>query len=177
MTLNEVGNLLDKIKLYRPYFAGHLDKTGLSRLKQEWFEKLQYYDLKDIDMELEAFLRNGDNLNQQPDVYQLIKRCKTIKEKATCHGFTTTCKFCGRFFDVKEVHEHEDRCRSIKYIKRLYLEFFPERAIPLKELYAMSKDEFNSNYKKILDIVYPKLKGQQGNCIDKVIESREHETG
>lgn len=175
MTLIEVGNLLDKIKLYRPYFAGHLDKTGLTRLKQEWFEKLEPYDSEDINEKLDEFLKDGDNLSKQPDVYQLIKHCKTIKDKKNFCGYTTSCKFCGRWFDMNEVHDHEDRCRSIKYIGKLYSKFFPERELPLKDLYNMSKQEFDVNYEKILDVIYPKLEGKEKDDMKNVIESRHGE--
>lgn len=172
MTLNEVGNLLDKIKLYRPYFAGHLDKTGLSRLKQEWFDKLEPYDTKDINLELDDFFKNGDNLNKQPDLYQLIKNCKTINEKKNNSGLITSCKYCTRWFDMTEVHEHEDRCRSINYIKRLYSKFFSGREVPLKELYEMSNDEFDTNYYKILEIVLPKLPEEEKERVKKLLEMR-----
>lgn len=171
MTLEETSNLLDKIKLYRPYFAGHLDKTGLIQLKKEWFDKLESYDTEDINSKLEEFLKDGDNLNKQPDVYQLIKNCKTKKQKQN-QSIITSCKFCGRWLEYKDLHEHQDRCRSINYIKRLYLKYFPNREVPLKELYEISNEEFDSNYYKILEIVSSKLTGEEKERVEKLLEMR-----
>lgn len=173
MTLNETGDLLNKIKLYRPYFAGQFDKSGLDRLKREWHRILEPYEYEDINAELDDFLKDGDNLSKQPDVYQLIKYCKTKKQKKIT-TFKTTCKFCNRIMDYSEIPEHEDRCRSIAYLKKLYKDYFPTRDLPLKKLYGMSNDEFDDNYYKILEIVNKQIEpsSKEAKLLTNVLETR-----
>lgn len=173
MTLNETGILLDKIKIYRPYFAGQFDKSGLDRLKREWHRILEPYEYEDINAELDDFLKDGDNLNKQPDVYQLIKYCKTIQQKQI-KTFKTNCKFCNRLMDYTEIPEHENRCRSIAYLKKLYKEYFPTRELPLKSLYEMNDGEFDDNYYKVLEIVNKQIEPstREFKLIANVLETR-----
>lgn len=158
MTLTETSNLLDKIKIHRPYFAGQFDKSGLEKLKKEWHRVLEPYDVEDINNELDDFLKDGDNLNKQPDVYQLIKYCKTNKQKQMGEeNFKVNCKFCNRSLDYIEIVDHENRCRSIMYLKRIYLKYFPNHKLPIKELYEMSNNQFDDNYFKIIEVVKNKI--------------------
>ena len=36
MTIEQTKELVDKIKIYRPTFNGHYDKSGMDKLKIEW---------------------------------------------------------------------------------------------------------------------------------------------
>lgn len=155
MTRTEVIELVDKIQIYRPYFRSRLGDKVYQDLLVEWSRILEPYDYEDIQAKLEDFLKDENNYGKEPDVYQLIKGVLTIKDKENGGKCQIACQFCGRYMAKLELDAHEERCRSIKYLQRLYRNYLKREIIDKKELYDMGKDNFNKAYIRVLEKVLP----------------------
>lgn len=56
-----------------------------------------------------------------------------------------------------EIHEHEDRCRSIKYLQRIYRKYFRRELEDLAKLYNMANKDFDKAYIYILEKALPNV--------------------
>ena len=121
-----------------------------------WFNELQQYDNDDVRERLKD-LMSDERYNYQPPFLETIVKGLTKKSgKLDFSQLVYYCKFCRRGFnDRKELDNHEDRCRSIKYIERQYKRFNLEKIDNAKkrELYELSEEEFDRQYKLILKYV------------------------
>ena len=166
MTKNDVKKLVDLIVIHRPYFKTRLGDAIYLDLLNEWERIMGPYDYEDIKGNLEKFLKDENNYGREPDAYQLIRGLLTIEDKNTNSLGKVTCQFCGRVFNRLEVYEHEDRCRSIRYMERKYSQLF-NRTIDKRQLWEISKEEFDKKYDEFLKYIEPKVNGTEKMFIQK----------
>lgn len=157
MTRLEVKQLVDLIEVHRPYFASRLGDKILANLMTEWERIMSPYEFEDIRNNLEKFLKDENNFGKEPDAYQLIRGLLTIEDKKEGNNGKVQCMFCGRVMSRLEIHKHEDRCRSIKYITKLYKRYLKRELADKRVLYDMEDKEFNEKYIHVLERVYPFL--------------------
>lgn len=151
----EVIKLVDLIQLHRPYFRTRLGEGIYKDLINEWERIMGPYEYKDIYNNLEKFLKDEDNYGKEPDAYQLIRGLLTIEDKKEGNNGQVQCMFCSRVMSRLEIHKHEDRCRSIKYITKLYKRYLKRELADKRVLYDMDDKEFNEKYIHVLEKVYP----------------------
>lgn len=81
------------------------------------------------------------------------------------------CQFCGRYLPILEMRKHEDRCRSVKYLKRLYKDYF-NKELEVKDLYNLNDETFDKSYIKVLEKVLPMITNEvERRGITNVIET------
>lgn len=153
----EVKELVDIITIHRPYFKSRLGDNIYQELLTEWTRIMGPYDFEDIKNNLETFLKSESNYGKDPDAYQLIKGLLTTEDKKTNSLGRVSCRFCGRWFNRLEIHNHEDRCRSVKYLDRMYRKLLNRQLLNKKELYEMSDKEFDEKYIKSLEYLLPHM--------------------
>ena len=172
MVKADVKKLVDLIVIHRPYFKSRLGDAIYLDLLNEWERIMGPYDYEDIEDNLEKFLKDENNYGREPDAYQLIRGLLTIEDKNTNRSGRVTCQFCGRVFNRLEVYEHEDRCRSIKYLKKLYKNYLLRELEDIQALYNMRDEDFNKAYIRVLEIVLPKVRNKiEKHGIENVIET------
>lgn len=175
MSRLEVQNLLERIKIFRNSFTYGFDEYLKTKMVDEWEKVLRNYDANDLNDSLDAFVKNEENRGKIPDLFQLIKNVLTIEDKKCKGNFFTYCKFCGKKLDYKfECRNHEDRCRSIKYISKIYIKYFNRELEQLDEMYKMNKKEFDEKYVQLLKKILPLAKEKrtrEANVIENVIET------
>lgn len=155
MTRNDVNNLVKIIQVHRPYFVTRLGDEIYKELVNEWTRLMEPYDYEDVKANLEKFLMNENNYGREPDAYQLIRGLLTTKDKEENSKGQVCCMFCNRIMTRLEIHGHEDRCRSIKYLKRLYKKYFRRELEDIAELYNMSGEDFDKAYIFVLEKALP----------------------
>ena len=172
MEKSDVKNLVDLIVIHRPYFKTRLGDNIYQELLNEWTRIMGPYDYEDIKANLEKFLKDENNYGKDPDAYQLIRGLYTSEEKAQGSKGKVYCMFCNRIMSRLEIHKHEDRCRSIHYIDRLYKRFFHKELANKREMYEMVDSEFNKKYINVLEAVYPLVTNlSEKKSISNVIET------
>lgn len=147
MKKEEVENLLNYLAMEYPSFK--LDKEKIDF----WLNELQQYDCNDVKYRLKDLMASGE-YKIYPPVLETITAGLTKKnKKINFKEMVCFCKFCNRGFNQREeLEKHEDRCRSIRYIIKQY-EKYSLGIINKRELYAMSDEEFNARYDKLLRYV------------------------
>lgn len=155
MTRNDVNNLVKIIQVHRPYFVTRLGDEIYKELVNEWTRIMQPYDYEDVKANLEKFLMNESNYGREPDAYQLIRGLLTTKDKEENSKGKVYCMFCNRIMTRLEIHDHEDRCRSVKYLKRLYKKYFKRELEDIEGLYRMPNDDFDKAYIFVLEKALP----------------------
>lgn len=176
MTKKEVGDLINRLKLYRVYYFNQLDKDDFLKMKNEWYLQLEEYDYEDVESKLNSFLTDERNENKIPNPYMLKSGLYKTKQKFKDSEVRVRCMFCGKVVEYyNELNKHEDRCRSIKYLKSIYPRYF-NRTIDdetTKDLQNMSEYNFRKNYYLILEKVYERMEeGEKKELLRKVLESR-----
>ena len=100
---------------------------------------------------------SDERYSYQPPFLEVIVKGLTKKQnKLDFSELTYFCMFCKRpFNDRNELEEHQDRCRSIKYIISQYKRFNLGEIDNNKkrELYELPEEEFDRQYKIILKYV------------------------
>lgn len=175
MQKKEVKDLIDKIKVYRPYFQSQ--QQNITLLINEWYRILEPYANEDINRRLDEFLKNGDNVGKEPDVYQLCKGLQTIIEKSQTNGKEKIqCRNCRRIILLDDLQKHTDRCNSVIYVKNTLKEFFDKELTEqdIAKLYNMSDKEFDDKYYELALQTLPKLKDNplRFNALENYIYSR-----
>ena len=155
MTKLEVKELIDLIVIHRPFFKSRLGENIYQEMLNEWTRIMGPYDFEDIRNNLENFLKDERNYGKDPDAYQLIRGLLTTKDKEENSKGKVYCMFCNRIMTRLEIHEHEDKCRSIKYLKRLYKKYFRRELEDVAELYNMSGKDFDKAYIFVLEKALP----------------------
>lgn len=176
ITRNEVENLLDKVKLYRAYYFNQLSSDDFLKMTNEWYLQLEEYDLEDVEDKLNEFLKDEMNNNKIPNPYMLKSGLYKTKQKFQKGKVYTRCMYCGKTLEHGDkLNKHEDRCRSIKYLKSIYPRYF-NRTIDdetTEDLKKMSDYNFKKNYYLILEKVYERMEeGEKKELLRKVLESR-----
>lgn len=155
MTRNDVNGLVKIIQVHRPYFVTRLGDEIYKDLVNEWERLMEPYDYEDVKRNLEEFLKNENNYGREPDAYQLIRGLLTTKEKEENAKGRAYCMFCNRLLPMTELHQHEDRCRSIKYLQKVYRNYFSRELEDLPKLYDMNNQEFEKAYMYVLEKALP----------------------
>lgn len=156
MTIEDTKQIVDKIKIYRPNFGGQFDKSGLDKLKLEWFRILEPYDYIDVDKKLDEFFKNGDNFGRYPDVYYLTKFLKTKEEKLNQNQVYAICPFCKSKTIPEDYKRHYHKCSSIQYLIDISKKYFNKNISRIK-LSQMSEKEFDEFYWKVCNLLDEKL--------------------
>lgn len=171
MTFIEVNSLLEKVKMYRPFYEGSLGKESFIKLKQDWYKALEKYSFNDVEEKIEEFFKNDNTNTKVPTPYQLRDDLipEEIKEKQS--KYKLTCMFCGRWLDGNEIQKHERRCRSVKYLSSLCLRYFKRDIGNKPELYDMSDELFNKNYIIVLEKILNYVGENERKGIENVINS------
>lgn len=147
--------LIDFIVIHRPNFVVRMGDKIYKDTVNEWTRVAGEYDYEDVFNNTENFLKDPNNYGKDPSIYQLIRGLLTIKDKETNSKGRCACQFCGRWFNRLEVYDHEDRCRSVKYLKRLYKKYFKRELEDIEGLYRMPNDDFDKAYIFVLEKALP----------------------
>lgn len=153
----EVIKLIDFITIHRPNFVSRLGDKIYKNMVTDWTRIMGPYDYDDIFNNLENFLKDERNYGKDPDAYQLIRGLLTTEDKKTNSLGRVACQFCGRWFNRLEIHNHEDRCRSVKYLKKVYKKYLNSNLNVNKELYEMNQEEFDKRYINTLEKALPRV--------------------
>ena len=144
----EINKLFEIISIEYGNFNVDADKY------KYWADFLEPYSFEDVKTRFYE-LRNQREFTIMPPSASVITRGLTkTNNKVNFDEITFTCQFCHRFFNTyDDMVEHEDRCRSVRYIERQYKRFGRD-SIDKRFLYNMPEDEFQSKYKQLLHFVY-----------------------
>ena len=153
----DIIKLIDFITIHRPNFVSRLGDKIYKNMVNDWERIMGPYDYEDIFNNLENFLKEEKNYGKEPDAYQLIRGILTKEDKKTNKSGRVSCQFCGRWFNRLEVYKHEDRCRSVKYLDRMYRKLLNRQLLNKKELYEMNDKEFDEKYIKSLEYLLPHM--------------------
>lgn len=150
MTREEIKELLKEcVGLYSAHRLMYEDE----KVTKEWFKTLKYYDKADIYASLQR--HKDGNYSRQPIVLNdLIRDLKTKLEKENADVFKakTSCKICGRIMSYVECEEHEDKCRSVKYVMEQYKKWF-KKDITASYLWSLPDYEFETKYNQLLKYI------------------------
>ncbi len=139
--------VLDLIKLidrtYKTDYAGDGD------IVRDWFKVLKNYELSDMTKSLNYYMKNYTTY--APKVYDLIRGYSTIDSKKLLENSKTRCLFCGKVISIDDT-KHEDRCRSVEFIKRA-VKRFKDQDIDAEKYRTMSEEEFNKYYLSAVKLV------------------------
>lgn len=131
--------------------ASYKDYVFKPELIEYWEQELSQYDYEDIKNRLKELMSEERYAYQPPLLEAITKGLIKKHNKVDFSQLTYFCMFCRRpFNDRKEFEEHQDRCRSIKYIERQYKRFNWGEVKDKVEMYNMSEEEFDTKYKIIL---------------------------
>lgn len=159
------NEILDLIKLIDRVY-----KTDYARSKDivnDWTKVLKQYEFKDMSVSLENYMKNYTNY--PPKVYELTRGFRTIEAKKIIANSKTRCQFCMKLINIDD-KEHEDRCRSVLFI-RSAVRRFKNQEIDLEKYRAMSDEEFNKYYKAAQKLIIENSTNQNEveilkKCID-----------
>ena len=137
MKNSEVVDLLELIdRVYKTDYAKNKD------IVSDWFKVLRNYDFNDITKSIDYYMENYTEY--PPKVYNLTKGYQTIETKHLLDHAKTRCIFCGKKIDFNNT-KHEDRCRSVEYIKSA-VRRFKNQEIDIDRYRTMNEEEFNHYY-------------------------------
>lgn len=144
MKQSEVVDLIKMIdRVYKTDYAGDGD------IVKDWYKVLKNYEFSDITNSLDYYMKNYTEY--PPKVYDLIKGYKTIESKKILETAKTRCMFCGEVINLNNT-EHEDKCRSIEFIKSAVKRFKNEE-IDVDRYKRMDKQEFQKYYLASIKLV------------------------
>ena len=129
MTREETSNLLNMVALYRPYYLTNFNNEQKTMLIDEWYNKLQKYELEDVKDNLDKFFKEENT--RIPSPYDLTRGIRTIEQKNQKGRTYIFCDVCNAqlevFIDKEtnridrfEADKHIERCHSIRYLQQLY---------------------------------------------------------
>lgn len=134
-----------------------------------WSEELSQYENDDVLYKTKELFSKYEFKTIAPTLYYILDGLPKVNEKIDYSKETLSCKFCGRMFnDRDKLINHEDRCRSIKYILKRTKELW-NKDIDKKVLYNMNDSEFESKYelflKKVNETTLNREEKLRINCI------------
>lgn len=153
MEKNEVSDLLDYIVNIYPNFK--IDDS----IMNTWFNELQQYDLDDVKGNLKSFMASEYYQKQPPTVSLLIKGLQRKYEKTDWNKVETLCQRCHKPLSLSEYDNHFSRCSNVDYVIRETKKYY-HKELTRKELFAMSDEEFNERYNKLLHFIYDHTKNE-----------------
>ncbi len=164
MTEKQVLALMERIQ---SYFQSFQIKPYII---DEWYKVLSEYDNTDVNKQFDNHLKSESI--DPPKLHLLIKHLDKTNEKRP-DSFICKCKYCGSNIktrvDLLNIKKHEDRCRSVQYLKKVYRKYLNREIENEDELYSMDDKVFNANYdqvlKKLLEL--PNLSESEQYCINK----------
>lgn len=137
MKQSEVVDLIKMIdRVYKTDYAGDGD------IVKDWYKVLKNYDFSDMTKSLDYYMENYTEY--APKVYNLTKGYQTIETKHLLDHAYTRCMFCGKSISFND-KKHEDRCRSIEFIKSA-VRRFKNQEIDVERYRNMSDEEFKKYY-------------------------------
>lgn len=137
MKQSEVVDLIKMIdRVYKTDYAGDGD------IVKDWYKVLKNYDFSDMTKSLDYYMENYTEY--PPKVYNLTKGYQTIETKHLLDHAYTRCMFCGKVIKLGDT-THEDRCRSIEFIKSA-VRRFKNQEIDVERYRNMSDEEFKKYY-------------------------------
>lgn len=140
MNKEQVKDLFKRIK-------GNYDKFSINGAKlDEWVNILKEYSNKGVNDLLDQYIKDGNP--EAPMCVSLISEFNRIKT----YKNMVDCKYCHKMFDENDLDNlylHEDRCRSVEYIKTK--EYLVNKTFNKYQLLNYSEDEFNKFYDIFLE--------------------------
>jgi hypothetical protein len=144
MKNNEILDLIKLIdRVYKTDYAGSRD------IVNDWTKVLKQYEFKDMTESLDYYMKNYSTY--PPKVYDLIRGYKTIESKKLLETALTRCMFCGKVIKLGDT-THEDRCRSIEFIKSA-VRRFKNQDIDKNRYLEMSNEEFKKYHTSAVKLV------------------------
>lgn len=159
------SEVVDLIKLIDRVFK--TDYAGDRQIIEDWFKVLKQYELKDMTKSLDYYMKNYSNY--PPKVYDLIRGYKTIESKKLLENCKTRCQFCMKIIKIDD-KGHEDKCRSVLFIKSA-VRRFKNQEIDVEKYRTMNDEEFNKYYKAAQKLIIENSTNQKEleickKCID-----------
>ena len=152
MNKSEVVDLIKMIdRVYKTDYAGDGD------IVKDWYKVLKEYEFSDMTKSLEYYMKNYTEY--PPKVYNLTRGYQTIETKHLLDHAKTRCIFCGKVIKLGDTH-HEDKCRSIEFIKST-VRRFKNQEIDLEKYRNMSDEEFNKYYQAAQKLIYENTTNQK----------------
>ncbi len=145
MNLEQIDDLLARIKIHRPYFMKDMKKEEQILLKKEWYKVLINYDNSEVNFELNEYLKDPSNDSKIPAVYNLVSNLKKIANKNVDYEPRVYCKICNANIGLKNYQKHHDRCSSIEYLSKMALKYLNMK-LRKEELRNLSDEEFEKLY-------------------------------
>ena len=137
MKQSEVVDLIKMIdRVYKTDYAGDGD------IVKDWYKVLKNYEFSDMTKSLDYYMKNYTEY--PPKVYNLTKGYQTIETKHLLDHAYTRCMFCGKSISFND-KKHEDRCRSIEFIKSA-VRRFKNQEIDVERYRNMRDEEFKKYY-------------------------------
>lgn len=144
MTREDVAKLFKRIKAYYPTFRA-TDKDTF----EEWCLWLKDYSDDGVNKNLIDYYKEGHD--DPPKIVNLINEFIRVKKEKRC----IMCKYCTKTFTddyLLHLKNHEDRHRSIKYIKRVENKI--GKNFSEEKLLDMESEEFEKFYNLFLEELY-----------------------
>lgn len=143
MNSNEVKELFVRIKALYPTFSANQD------VKNEWEKWLIEYSNDGVNKNLTKWYE--ERPDEIPKIVNLINEFIRVKPR---YRFIA-CNYCKTSFrddDIESLKEHEDRHRSVKYIKRK--EHLLNQNYDENKLMSMNDEAFEKAYDRFLELIY-----------------------
>ena len=136
---------------------------------QYWSKELSQYEKLDIMERLKTLMSEERYSMKAPLLEAIVKGITKTSDKINFNELVYYCQFCHRGYNnYEQMVEHEDRCRSIRYIERQYKRF-NFGTVNKKELYNLPQEEFDTRYKKLLKLVLERTTNEREKQIIKNI--------
>ena len=155
MTALETKEIIQKIKIFRPFFQTGNSKSEERKFIEEWDKVLKDYSYEDVDKKVDEYFKDGNNIGKVPDPYYLVKYLNTETEKKSSDGLVVRCPICQKEMQACDFENHYGRCLSVSYICKRSKMYFGQTP-DTEKLYAMEQREFNRKYLEFLKKLYEK---------------------
>lgn len=139
ITRNDVNELLEMI--YGEFYE--------QDLREDWYETLKNYNKEQIFNKAKELLDKGIT----PKINGLIADFKELPKTIDMKEKKLGCQCCGRIIEADKFQLHYERCSSIRYISKRYKQYF-NKDLNKRELWEISKAEFDKRYDKLLETIY-----------------------
>ena len=142
----EINKLFEIISIEYGNFNVDADKY------KYWADFLEPYSFEDVKTRFYELRSQREYTIMPPSASVITRGLTKVNNKIKFDEITFTCQFCHRFFNTyDDMVEHEERCRSVRYIERQYKRFNLNNGnVDKASLYNMPQDEFDSKYRLLL---------------------------